>query len=242
MRRIAVLLSLALVLPGLLVFFSIYKQNIKILISKKDLPSIQKMDYVNLREYIPSLEIDLVYYTENNFTGQKLYDSPEAYLRKGTADKLKSVAEEVGQKGYRLKIWDAYRPPQVQLKMWDFYPNPRFIANPYHGSDHSRGCAVDLTLTDDNGNELEMPSAFDDFSARADRDYSDVSAAKKTNAVYLENVMVRHGFLSIRTEWWHFADTDRKSYSITEEPVLTQPNTSVLKIFFTNIVENTLCA
>lgn len=184
---------------------------------KKPLPAIQKTDYVRIDEYIPSLIIEPVYYTDKNFTGQKLYDIPDVYLRKGTADKLKAVAEEVSAKGYQLKIWDAYRPPKAQLKMWRAFPNPNYVANPYRKpSDHSKGCAVDLTLTDSSGKELEMPSPFDEFSPRADRDYRDLNPVKGANATYLENVMKRHGFTAIRTEWWHFSDSEKEIYSVTE--------------------------
>ncbi|MCL6611292.1 MAG: M15 family metallopeptidase [Peptococcaceae bacterium] len=185
---------------------------------QKRFQAMQKTDYVKIDEYIPSVIIEPVYYTDKNFTGQKLYDIPEAYLRKGTADKLKAAAGEVGAKGYRLKIWDAYRPPRVQYKMWEAFPNPNYLANPYKKpSDHSRGCAVDLTLTDSSGKELEMPSPFDEFSPRADRDYRDVSPVQGANAAYLEDVMKRHGFISIRTEWWHFSDCERGIYSVTDD-------------------------
>ena len=186
---------------------------------KKYLPPLQKTDYVNLKEYIPSLVIDLAYYSDKNFTGKRLYRDPEAYLRKGTADKLKKAAEEVAPKGYRLKIWDAYRPPSVQYEMWKARPNPRYLIDPTQGfSDHSRGCAVDLTMVDGEGREMEMPSPIDDFSPKADRYYGDVSPEQGKNARYLEEVMVRSGFLSIRTEWWHFADSERDSYGVTLEP------------------------
>lgn len=185
---------------------------------------VQNTGFVDLQDYIPLVEVDLVYATENNFTGKKLYDSPTAYLRKGTADKLKKVAEDVGKKGYRLKIWDAYRPPEVQVRMWNAFPNPNFLANPHiKPSDHSRGCAIDLTLIDETGRELDMPSGFDHFGPSADRDYSDVSPARGENAKYLERVMLNHGFVSIRTEWWHFADAERKIYDVPPKPPL--PNT-----------------
>ncbi|MFZ5634450.1 MAG: D-alanyl-D-alanine dipeptidase [Bacillota bacterium] len=211
------------VLLGLTVFSGGCGQKSEAPTSKNDAVPLKNTDFVNLQEYIPALEIDLVYATENNFTGQKLYDSPAAYLRKGTADKLKRAAEEVNTRGYRLKIWDAYRPPQAQVKMWNTAPDPRYLADPRKGSDHSRGCAVDLTLIDPKGNELDMPSGFDDFSPRADRDYSDVSPEQRNNAMYLEKVMVKQGFFSIWREWWHFADSDRKAYDVAEKAPL--PNT-----------------
>lgn len=178
-------------------------------------------DFVNLKEYIPELDIELAYYTENNFTGQKIYDDPTAYLRRGTADKLRKVSGEVAGEGYRLKIWDAYRPHRAQHKLWEIMPDSRYVTNPHKGfSSHSRGCAVDLTLVDAAGQELDMPSSFDEFTPRADRDYSDVSPVQAVNSRYLEEVMVRHGFVSISYEWWHFYDADREIYDAVEEVAL----------------------
>jgi len=163
-------------------------------------PTVQKTDFVNLVEYIPSLIIDLPYATTNNFTRTQLYPENVAYLRKGTADKLKKAVEELNQKGYRVKIWDAYRPPAVQFKMWNVFPNANFVANPWTGySDHARGSAVDLTI--DN---LPMPTAFDEFSPRAYR------VNQNKNAQLLEEVMVKHGFVPLASEWWHFTDSDNQ--------------------------------
>lgn len=181
-------------------------------------PSPEPEDFVDLREYVPDLEVELVYYTEHNFTGRKLYDDPKAYLRRGTAEKLKKVVAEVAQRGYKLKIWDAYRPPRVQFEMWEVAPDNRYLVNPFKGhSSHSRGCAVDVTLIDYSGRELDMPSGFDEFSSKADRDYSDVAPNRAANARYLEEVMVRHGFVSIRSEWWHFVDSEKEKYEVVEE-------------------------
>ncbi|MEW6573785.1 MAG: M15 family metallopeptidase [Bacillota bacterium] len=181
-------------------------------------PSREPEDFVDLGEYVPELEVELVYYTEHNFTGRKLYDDPRAYLRRGTAEKLKKVLAEVAQRGYRLKIWDAYRPPRVQFEMWAVAPDSRYLVNPHKGySPHSRGCAVDVTLIDSSGRELDMPSGFDEFSPKADRDYSDVTPTRAANSRYLEEVMVRHGFISIRSEWWHFVDSEKEKYGVVEE-------------------------
>lgn len=160
-------------------------------------------DFVDIQQIIPSVELDIKYATTDNFTHTLLYDSSRALLRKGTADKLKKVSEEVEKRGYRLKIWDAYRSPDAQFTMWNLVPDPRYIANPYKGySNHSRGSAVDLTLVDIQGNELSMPTGFDNFTAEA------ASGNKNDNAKYLEKVMVKHGFKPLATEWWHFDDRD----------------------------------
>lgn len=178
-------------------------------------PSLSDTDYVNLDRHIPELQIRLAYYTEDNFTGQKLYDSPVAYLRRGTADKLRKASDEALRDGYRLVILDAYRPPEVQFKMWQKFPDSRFVANPHKGfSDHSRGCAVDLTLSLKSGGLLEMPSQYDEFTPRADRNYCDVSPARGANSRYLEKIMTKNGFMPSVTEWWHFADSDRGKYDV----------------------------
>lgn len=176
-----------------------------------------KSDFVNI-DYLP-VDLDIKYATTSNFTGMRLYPSSAAYLRQGTADKLKAVCDEIAKDGYHLKIWDAYRPPSVQFILWQKSPDSRYIANPYHGvSKHSRGTAVDLTLVDRHNRELEMPSGFDEFSAQADRNYQDVSTLAKKNAEYLEQVMRKHGFTSIQTEWWHFDDKDEYPLAVQAEP------------------------
>lgn len=197
---------------------------------EEDSPIVaKKTDFVNIQQIIPSVELDIKYATTDNFTHTKLYDSPQALLRKGTADKLKKVAEEVAEKGYRLKIWDAYRSPDAQFKMWSLVPDSRYIANPNKGySNHSRGSAVDLTLVDPEGNEIAMPTGYDDFTAAAARINSNA------NAMYLETVMVKHGFKPLATEWWHFDDKDRYQ---TADSVLVSQQTNDLpqneKITFT---------
>jgi len=160
-------------------------------------------DFVDIQQIIPSVDLDIRYATTDNFTHTKLYDSPKGLLRQGTTDKLKKVAEEVAKRGYRLKIWDAYRSPKAQFVMWNLVPDSRYVANPYKGySNHSRGSAVDLTLVDIQGNELAMPTGFDSFTSEAAR------ADQNENAKYLKEVMVKHGFKPLATEWWHFDDKD----------------------------------
>ncbi len=175
-------------------------------------------DVVDIQKYIPGIEVDLKYSTADNVYGSAIYEIKRAYLRRGTADKLKAVQEELNGRGLSLKVWDAYRPPAAQFKLWEIMPDRRFVVNPYEGfSYHSRGVAVDVTLTDKQGRELPMPSGFDEFSARADRDYSDVSFVQMDNAKLLEEIMLHNGFSSIYYEWWHFTDTKRDQYKVLEE-------------------------
>lgn len=166
-------------------------------------------DFVDLLLYVPGISVDLRYATDNNFTGQPIYDFELPYLRCGTAQKLCQAAEELAQYGYYLKIWDAFRPVSAQFTLWEVCPDASFVANPNVGfSSHSRGNTVDLTLVDKWGQELEMPSGFDEFSALADRDYSDCSAEAAQNALLLQETMEKFGFSGYKKEWWHFSDSE----------------------------------
>lgn len=187
----------------------------------------KKTDLIIISQYIPSIKIDMRYAGNNNIHGQKIYDDATPYLRQGTTVKLKNAQEEFQSRGYCLKIWDAYRPPRAQFKLWEICPDSRYIANPYKGySNHSRGCAVDVTLVDEEGQEIEMPSAFDEFGGRADRNYQDVSPTAAANAKMLEEVMTRNGFTTIATEWWHFEDSEKKLYEVVEAPPLKEEDAS----------------
>ena len=174
-------------------------------------PPVPESDHVFVRvlDYIPSASQELVYATDNNFTGQVIYDFTEVYLRWGTVKKLQLVSEDLAQLDLYLKIWDGFRPVSAQYALWEVCPNPTYVANPNKGySSHSRGNTIDLTLVDANGQELEMPTGFDDFSSKADRDYSDCTAAAANNAQLLEILMEKHGFIGYSDEWWHFSDVN----------------------------------
>lgn len=165
--------------------------------------------FVRVADYIPDIVVELKYATEDNFVGEVIYDFTEAWLRYGTVEKLIAVQAELSRLGCGLKIWDAFRPPAAQFTLWEKVPDARYVANPNTGhSSHSTGNTVDITLVDLDGNELEMPTGFDDFSALADRNYADVSEAAAENSRLLEDAMVRAGFRPYSAEWWHYSDND----------------------------------
>ena len=173
-------------------------------------------DFVKIVDYIPGIRQELFYATDRNFTGQVIYTFSDAYLRYGTVKKLKAVSEDLAQLGLGLKIWDGFRPVSAQFRLWEIYPDPTYVANPTVGfSSHSRGNTVDLTLVDSTGAELEMPTGFDDFSQKADRDYSDCTDTARDNAQILEMLMEKHGFTGYWGEWWHYSDLE--SYPVEEE-------------------------
>lgn len=175
------------------------------------------LEMVDLQTVIPDLEVELRYAGGDNICGEPIYPFRRAYLRSGTAHKLREAQEEFQRCGYRLKIWDAYRPPQAQFDLWQEYPDPRFIINPHAGySYHSKGVAVDVTLVDARGREVRMPSEFDDFTDKANRDYEDVETDAAVHAELLQVIMQEHGFDSIYYEWWHFVDHDRAFYDVVD--------------------------
>ena len=170
--------------------------------------TIPDVRLVRIADYIPEAVIELKYATPENFTGSKQYSFTEAYLRYGTVKKLLKVNDELAAKGYKLKIWDAYRPYETQCKLWESFPNPDYVSDPATGYlGHCRGNAVDVTIVNADGSYVEMPTGFDEFSAAADRDYSDVDAKKGENARMLEQIMTDCGFVGEQSEWWHFADS-----------------------------------
>ncbi len=147
--------------------------------------------------------------TESNFTGVKIYDFTDAYLRYGTVKKLADVQKELKEQGYSLKIWDAYRPFEAQQKLWEVYPDPNYVANPANGMQrHNLGGTVDITMAAADGSVIPMPTEFDDFSLKADRNYSDIEDEEAVkNVMILQNAMENNGFTGYKGEWWDYSDT-----------------------------------
>ena len=175
--------------------------------------------FVRVDDYIPSIITDLKYATTDNFTGEVIYPFTNAYLRYGTVRKLQMAQQKLQNEGYCLKIWDAFRPVSAQFKLWEICPDSTYVANPYTGySSHSRGNTVDISLVNVDGSEMPMPTGFDDFSAKADRDYSDCTDEEASNAKKLESVMIECGFKPYFGEWWHFSDQTAYDVDSSFEP------------------------
>lgn len=173
-------------------------------------------ELVKVTDYIPTIAVELKYASAENFTGSVIYAFSDAYLRYGTVKKLSEVQKKLERQGLGIKIWDAFRPASAQFRLWEIYPDATYVANPNKGfSSHSCGNTVDITLIDANGNEVEMPTGFDDFTAKSDRDYADCGETAKQNALLLENLMTAHDFKPYWGEWWHFSDNT--AYEVEEE-------------------------
>lgn len=185
---------------------------------KIDLKLMEK-GLVNLADTEAEFVIDLKYASRDNFTGSPLYHSARCYLRKSTAEKLIAANREFRKKGYRIKIFDAYRPLSVQWVLWAKVPGQykAYIADPHTGSRHNRGIAVDMTLVASTGQEIEMPTGFDQFGPQCHSDYAGCSPTARKNRRMLADVMERHGFKQLDDEWWHFDDAANLNAPLLDE-------------------------
>jgi zinc D-Ala-D-Ala dipeptidase len=160
---------------------------------------------VDVEREVPGVRIDVRYATSNNFMHAPLYPIAKVFVRRPAARALADVQRELASEGLGLKIFDGYRPYAITEKMWEPIRNPDFAADPAKGSRHNRGAAVDLTLIDlRSGEELAMPTPYDDFTSRARQDFNDLPPNVIANRAKLRDVMTRHGFTPLPTEWWHF--------------------------------------
>ena len=172
-------------------------------------------NFVKVNENNLDVSIDLRYASENNFTGEKVFFSNTCFLHKVAYEHLCKAVEISKKLGFKLKIFDAYRPTYVQKKLWEFLPDPNFIAHPEKGSPHSRGVALDLTITKE-GKELDMGTEFDEFSKLSYHGSLDISDVAYKNRVILLGIMTDSGWDFYRNEWWHYQLFNSKNYEIVE--------------------------
>lgn len=156
-----------------------------------------------------SIGLLLPYADSNNFTHTKLYTCKECQLRLIVAEALLKASGKAQAKGYKLEIYDCYRPYSVQVKMFELIGDERFVAKPGKGSNHNKGCAVDLSLSK-NGKLLDMGSSFDAFGESSSVGYSKLNIQQRQNRQLLQSIMTESGFVIYEHEWWHFnfKDTD----------------------------------
>lgn len=164
----------------------------------------------------PTVVIDMRYATTNNFVNEKMYECGRCFLRKEVAEAMLTAHKQLQEQGYGgLKMFDCYRPRPIQQKLWDKVPNPSYVTPPSRGSMHNRGAAVDLTIVDSTGTELDMGTEFDYFGKEAHHTYTEHSDTIQTNRDLLKSTMESVGFSSIRTEWWHYSFKG-KSYQLSD--------------------------
>lgn len=176
----------------------------------KILKKAAQVKLVPVHHTIPDVVIDLKYTTADNFTGRALYppDMP-CLLHRMTLNRLKRAQKTLQKQGLRLKIWDAYRPPETQLMLWKASKSSRYVVPPENGpSLHSYGVAIDVTLVDKKGQNLLMPTAHDEFSAASASDYKGDNPLIRYNLDILQKAMKKAGFSTIKDEWWHFTNME----------------------------------
>jgi len=181
-------------------------------------PILAKADLIHVKEVDKSIKINLQYKGATTLSKKPFYQpSFPALLRPETARRLSHANRLVKVYGYRIQIWDAYRPPSVQNMLWDASGhNDTYVANPHNAaSQHSCGTAVDITLVTSRGKPVKMPTGFDSFSPLAASRYQHKDPEVKRNVQILQSAMRQAGFYSLPAEWWHYIDGNYKKYPET---------------------------
>lgn len=160
--------------------------------------------FVNLKDYSTDFIYDMKYATEDNFLKAKVYNCAECFIRLKTVNALIKANKEFIKKGYRIKLFDCYRPLDIQKKMWTIVSNPKYVADPKKGSIHNRGGAVDISLVNLGGKPLNMGTDFDFFGVEASHNYLKLSKEILANRKLLKKIMMSNGFISFDSEWWHY--------------------------------------
>ena len=152
----------------------------------------------------PTISLDLKYASADNFIGEPIYDCARCFLKKPVALHLKKAAAFAYSKGYRIRLYDCYRPLPYQQKLWDKMPNINYVAPPSKGSQHNKGITIDLTLESQDGNILPMGTDFDEFSEYSHTIHPGLDSSFVKNRQLLKDILSPYGFKGIRTEWWHY--------------------------------------
>ncbi|QSQ12980.1 D-alanyl-D-alanine dipeptidase [Myxococcus landrumensis] len=174
---------------------------------------------VDATSVVQDLTLDMRYATADNFLKKKVYpDSARCLLLPESASKLKAAADVLRPQGYRLKVYDCYRPRAVQWEMWKIMPVPGYVADPRKGSNHNRGGAVDLTMVTLEGKDVEMPTPFDTFTPEAHHGYAGGTEASRKHREILREAMEGAGFVPNRMEWWHYDLPDAKTRPVLDVP------------------------
>ncbi|QHT68721.1 M15 family metallopeptidase [Rhodocytophaga rosea] len=175
------------------------------LLTNQELNNLPDSSFVELLTVDSTFVLDMKYATPDNFLKSKVYDCDKCLLRVKVAKALAKAQKAFADQGYRIKLFDCYRPLDVQKRMWALMPDKRYVGNPYqNGSVHNKGAAVDLTLVDAEGKEVDMGTSFDHFGREAHHAYTNLPQETLQNRKLLKQGMESAGFLPITSEWWHY--------------------------------------
>ncbi|MEB3345294.1 M15 family metallopeptidase [Aquimarina gracilis] len=175
----------------------------------------QGIGFVNIENISQDFVLDMKYATQDNFLKEKVYSCAKCYVRDEVAEALIEANMDFMKLGYKIKFFDCYRPHSVQKKMWKIFPNPGYVADPKGGSIHNKGAAVDITLVKLDGSEVDMGTNFDHFGKEAHHAYRELPESVIKNRKLLRETMNKHGFRTIRTEWWHYNYKSSLKYKIS---------------------------
>jgi D-alanyl-D-alanine dipeptidase len=171
----------------------------------ENIEQARPMPLVEITPEAYDVELDIVYATDRNFTGQPIYRRAACYLHPDAAQLLRRAVELAAPLGYRLRVFDGFRPTEAQWTLWRHFPNPDYIADPRVGSPHARGVAVDLTLVDaETGGQLDMGTPFDDLGPSSWHGDTAIPPHAQRNRHILLGIMTAAGFDFFRNEWWHY--------------------------------------
>jgi len=195
-----------------------------LLVNPKPIPSEKKAkiadtfnpkDWTEVTDLDASILLDLRYATTNNFMEEKVYECGRCFLRHKVAEAIVKAHQDLQKQGMGLKMFDCYRPRPIQWKLWNKVPNPKYVADPRKGSMHNRGSAIDLTIVDENGEQLDMGTKYDYFGKEGWTFYKDLPEEVLNNRKLLRETLAKVGLKHIKTEWWHFAYRSKR-YAISD--------------------------
>ena len=173
---------------------------------------------VRITEPTHDVSIDMMYARADNFTGHVLYPSTDCFLHPQAEAGLRRAVVGAKAFGLKLKIFDAYRPQEAQEALWAVLPVPGYVADPAKGSNHTRGVAVDLTLLDAMGNELDMGTPVDTMTPASHHFYPALPPSILISRMYLLTIMLEAGFVHHANEWWHYQLPDAKAFALLDNP------------------------
>jgi D-alanyl-D-alanine dipeptidase len=176
-------------------------------------------ELVEIIKAIPSIKLDIKYATKDNLVHQRVYKQARSFARKPVVEALQKIQAELNTQGLGIKVFDGYRPYAVTCLFYAAIRDTTFVAAPWHGSRHNRGCALDLTLINlKTGKELPMPSGYDETTERSFHDYTGGTEEERKNRAILREVMTKHGFAIYKYEWWHYDFIGFERFDITDIP------------------------
>jgi len=186
-------------------------------------PLIEIFPMPLVRLDFPELLLSLAYAGPDNFTGRAVYGRADGWLHQNALPPLQRAMTLAHQQGLRLRIFDAFRPQEAQWILWHHTPDPEFLADPRQGSAHSRGIALDLTLTDASGRDLPMGTAYDSFTRHSHHGNTEIEAAAQANRHLLLGIMTAAGWDFNRNEWWHYQLFRAETYPLLSDSALPEP-------------------